>query len=174
LTEYAPCEVFSIRPAKAGQLLSYGRANRSLGRTKFYRSVWIDCHRWGARRRSQLCAIPISCTRPLEAEKHPRCRCTARKSPRAIACGRWAHLWHGHPARETSWHRHPADGSWAGSPCHVGTTLTCNCPGKSPTSDRHNRGAMVQCRNMVRRRSRARLSGDVESWNRYAIIVADS
>ena len=25
---------------------------------------------------------------------------------------------HGHPAREASWHRHPADDSWAGSPCH--------------------------------------------------------
>ncbi len=25
--------------------------------------------------------------------------------------------WHGHPARESLWHRHPAD-AWAGSPCH--------------------------------------------------------
>ena len=26
--------------------------------------------------------------------------------------------WHGHPAREALWHRHPADDTWAGSPCH--------------------------------------------------------
>ena len=26
--------------------------------------------------------------------------------------------WHGHPARGALWHRHPADDSWAGSPCH--------------------------------------------------------
>jgi hypothetical protein len=25
---------------------------------------------------------------------------------------------HGHPARAVSWHRHPADDSWAPSPCH--------------------------------------------------------
>jgi hypothetical protein len=53
----------------------------------------------------------------------------ARGKARAIACGRCRRLWHGHPARGPSWHRHPADETWAGSPCHVGKEFTCNCPG---------------------------------------------
>ncbi len=36
-----------------------------------------------------------------------------------LTCKRACEKWHGHPARGVLWHRHPADDSWAGSPCHA-------------------------------------------------------
>ncbi len=82
---------------------------------------------------------PTALARPGQPRERPRDRVVESAcllagprlrvpSARAIACERWAHLWHGHPVREAAWHRHPADAAWAGSPCHVDTTPTCNCP----------------------------------------------
>jgi serine/threonine protein kinase/Tol biopolymer transport system component len=52
-----------------------------------------------------------------------RIKTALRKASVPLACktswrGRLALACRGHPARATSWHRHPADETWAGSPCH--------------------------------------------------------